>query len=146
MTLTSGKSLAQDIPANKAIVRQIFEEAFSKKRTELLKELIDDEFEGARGGKGYAAFLEPVKPLLVAFPDIEWKILDIISEENKVMLHWKWQGTHQAQYTKFPPTGKTFTNDGMAVFVLKNGKVISSVIITDRLGFQQQMGAIPVNL
>jgi steroid delta-isomerase-like uncharacterized protein len=134
------------IEKNKAVVRKLFEEILSKKRTELLKDVIADEFPGARGSKGHEGFLEPIKPIFAAFPDIEWKILDIMGEDNKVMLRWKWQGTHKAEFNHFPATGKTITNDGMAVYELKNGKVISTNFLTDRLGFWQQIGVIPEDL
>ena len=129
---------------NKAIVRNIFEQAINKKRMELLKDLIDDNYVGPRGGKGYESFLMPIKPLLTAFPDIEWKIQDIIGEGDKVMLRWQWQGTHKAAFNEFAATGKTVTNDGMGLFELKNGKVVSTIILTDRLGFMQQIDAVPV--
>jgi len=131
---------------NKATVRYIFEQAFNRKKPELVKDLIDDEYVGARGGKGYEGFLIPVLPLLAAFPDIEWKIEELIGEGDMVMLHFTWKGTHKGQFTKYPATGKTVNSDGMGVYRFKNGKVISSTVSTDRLGFWQQIGVLPTDL
>lgn len=131
---------------NKAVVRNIFEQAINGKKMDLLKDLIDDEYSGPRGGKGYESFLLPIKPLLAAFPDIKWEIADIIGEGDVVMMRWKWQGTHKEQFNNHPATGKTVTNDGMGVFKLKNGKVISTTVLTDRLGFWQQIGVLPMDI
>ena len=131
---------------NKATVRNIFEQAFNRKKTALLKDWIDDEYVGARGGKGYEGFLNPVQPLLAAFPDIEWTIQELIGEGDIVMLRFQWKGTHKAQFTKYPATGKAVTGDGMGVYHFKNGKVISSTVSTDRLGFWQQIGVLPLDI
>lgn len=134
------------IEKNKAIVRNLIEQVMNKRKTELVKELISPEYTGPRGIKGPEAFLDPIKPLIAAFPDIAWKIEDITAEGEQVMVRWKWQGTHKEKFNYFPVTGKTITNDGMAVFTLKNEKVIGTFTITDRLGFLQQVGAVPEDL
>lgn len=123
---------------NKAIVRSLIEQVMNERKTELAKDLISPEYTSPLGAKGPEAFLQPVKPLVAAFPDIEWKIEDMIAEGDKVMVRWKWSGTHKAQFNIYPATDKIFTNDGMAVFELKNEKVIGTNTITDRLGFMQQ--------
>lgn len=130
---------------NKAVVRNLIEEILSRKKPELLKNVIADEYVAPGGNKGPDAFFDPVQPLFTAFPDIEWKILDLIGEGDKVMVRWKWTGTHKAKFNQHEATGKILTNDGMALFVLKNGKITATSILTDRLGFLQQIGAVPVN-
>jgi predicted ester cyclase len=143
---TNKKMETSTTEKNKATVRNIFEQAFNGKKTELLKDLIDDAYEGPRGGKGYEGFLGPVQSLLAAFPDIEWTIVELIGEGDIVMLHFKWKGTHKGQFTKYPATGKTVISEGMGVYHFKNGKVISSTVSTDRLGFWQQIGVLPLDI
>jgi steroid delta-isomerase-like uncharacterized protein len=143
---TNKKMETSTTEKNKATVRNIFEQAFNKRKTELLKNLIDDAYEGPRGGKGYEGFLNPVQALLVAFPDIEWKIEELIGEGDIVMLRFTWKGTHKGQFTKYPATGKPVNSDGMGVYHFKNGKVISSTVSTDRLGFWQQIGVVTTDL
>jgi steroid delta-isomerase-like uncharacterized protein len=135
----------ETIEKNKSVVRKLVEEILNSKKSALLKNVIADEYVAPGGNKGPDAFFDPVKPLFAAFPDIEWKILDIIGEGDKVMVRWKWTGTHKAKFNQHEATGKTFTNDGMALFVMKNGKITATNILTDRLGFLQQIGAVPVN-
>lgn len=136
---TVNNTMETSIEKNKAVVRSLIEQVMNKRKTELVKELISPDYTSPLGAKGSEAFLQPVKPLIAAFPDIEWKIEDMIAEGDKVLVRWKWQGMHSAQFNNFPATAKTVTNDGMAIFELKNEKVISTNTITDRLGFVQQM-------
>jgi len=128
---------------NEEVVRTVFEQSLNKKNLALLKDLISDDYEGLQGAKGAEGFEKPVLPLLKAFPDIQWNIEELIGEDDKVAVRWKWKGVHTGQFNNFPATGKLTTNDGMAIFTLKDGKVTSGQVLTDRLGFLQELGVVP---
>jgi predicted ester cyclase len=85
-------------------------------------------------------------PTYSSLTEASYEAEDIFGEDDKVVVRWKWQGTQTGQFTSFPATGKTISNDGMAIFELKEGKIIGSVILTDRLGFWQQLEVIPSDL
>ncbi|AFD07790.1 ester cyclase [Solitalea canadensis] len=91
-------------------------------------------------------FAEPIKPLFKAFPDIHWNLEDLIAEDNKVVVKWDWKGTHSGKFTTFVATGKQITASGIAIYHLSHGKIISTTIHTDRLGFLQQINALPDDL
>lgn len=128
---------------NKEVVRTIYEECLNKRNMAPLKDLISEDYTGAKGKKGSAAFQEPVSDLITAFPDVQWIIAELIGDGDKVAVAWKLQGTHKAQFQHHAPEGKSVSNDGMAVFHFRDGKVISSRLLTDRLGFYQQLDALP---
>lgn len=131
---------------NKEVVRQLFEQGLNKRNLDLAKELVSDEFTGVQGKKGGAAFVEPVLPLIKAFPDIQWNVVDLIGEGDKVVFHWKWQGTQSDTWITLPASGKTITNEGMGIMTVKEGKVISAQVLTDRLGFLQAMEVLPADV
>jgi len=131
---------------NKTIVRSLYEEALNKRNYQLLPELIADEYIGARGVKGAAGIQESIVPLVTAFPDIQWKVEELIGEGDKVTIRWKWRGTHQAAFQSYAATGKVVFNDGMAIYELKDNKIIATRIQTDRLGFLQELGILPLDL
>ena len=131
---------------NKEVVRQLFEQGLNKRNPDLVKELVADEFTGPQGKKGGAAFMEPVLPLIKSFPDIQWNVVDLVGEGDKVLLHWKWQGTQTAPFFTLEATNKTITNEGMGVMTLKEGKVINAQVLTDRLGFLQALEVLPTDI
>jgi predicted ester cyclase/heme-degrading monooxygenase HmoA len=145
-TTKSKEAIMSTIQSNKEIIRKLYEEALNKRNLELLKDLISGDYVGIRGEKGVAAFEEPVVALIKAFPDIQWNIREIIVEGDKIVIRWKLQGTQTAQYQYISATGKTVSNDGMAVYELKDGKIIGSQVQTDRLGFLQQLNVLPLDL
>lgn len=131
---------------NKNTVRSLYEDALNKRNYALLNQLIAEEFTGVRGLKGANAIRESVVPLINAFPDINYQIEELISEGNKVSIRWKWQGTHKAAYQQFASTGTLVTNEGMAIYELRDNKIITAHVLIDRLGFLQSLGAIPQDL
>src|SRR5262249_41450532 len=96
---------------------------------------------------GRAAFLIPIEALREGFPDIHYTLEDLLAEGDKVAVRWHWKGTHRATFHGpggvYPATGKVISNDGMAIFQLKDGRVVRSWLMTDRLGFLQEVGALP---
>ena len=134
---------------NKEAVRQLFEEVVNKGRTELLKDIISDDYVGLRGEKGAGGFQSALAGLIVAFPDIQYRLEELVSADDKVAVRWIWSGTHKANFTgplaTIPATGKFVSNEGMAIYEFKNGKVVGVHLQTDRLGFLQQLGIVPAN-
>lgn len=131
---------------NKEVIRKLYEQSLNQRNMSLLRDLIADDFVGARGVKGAAGFEEPVAALIHAFPDIQWKIEELIAEENKVLVRWTWTGTHLGPFQHFAASGKTISNEGMGIFELNDGEVTKLMVYTDRLGFLQSLDAVPIDL
>jgi steroid delta-isomerase-like uncharacterized protein len=144
--LTTKNNTMSSIESNKEIVRKLFEESLNKGNLALLSDLFAADFTGPQGEKGPAGFRVNVEPLLKAFPDIHYTIKDLVAEDDKVGVNWTWRGTQTGPFRNIPATGRSVTNDGMAVFVLKDGKIVSCVTQTDRLGFWQGLGVLPADL
>src|SRR5688572_20369230 len=134
------------ISNNEEVVQNLYAQALNKRDFNLLRSLIADEFVGIRGLKGAAGFEEPVKILIKAFPDIRWNIKEIVADEHQVAVRWIWEGTHTGQFQQFETTGKTLSNEGVGIYEVKNGKIISTKILTDRLDFLQQIEVVPYDL
>ena len=136
--------------SNKQTVRRIFEDYVSRGRRELLVELFAEDYSGAQSGgpaMGRDGFAASAAALREGFPDIRYSILDLIAEGDRVTVRWQWRGTHSGVFRgpagTFPPTGKSVANDGIGVFQVENGKLTRGWLITDRLGFLQEIGALP---
>jgi predicted ester cyclase/heme-degrading monooxygenase HmoA len=131
---------------NKEVVRKIYEESLNKRNLGSLKEIISEDYTGVQGMKGVAGFEPPITQLIQAFPDVQWKVLELIAEGDKVMVKWEIQGTHTHTFQHIAPTGKKISGTGMGVYTLRDGKVVSTQVQTDRLGFLQELGVLPVDL
>src|SRR3954468_12192060 len=86
---------------NKQVVRRVFEEGVNAGKLELLNELISESYTGANSGlatKGPAAFIAPLRALKEGFPDLKYKLDEVIAEGDRVAAHWTWTGTHSGTY------------------------------------------------
>jgi len=126
---------------NKQLVQRLYE-TINGGRLETIDPLIDDAFAGAQGGRGPSAFAAPIRALKQAFPDLHYTVEDLLAEGDRVAVRWKWTGTHQGPFGPYPPSHRKVTNDGMAIFRIKDGKIAASSIQTDRLGFLQEIGVV----
>jgi steroid delta-isomerase-like uncharacterized protein len=131
---------------NKEIVLKIYEQCLNKRKFDLLNELVAEEYTGVLGKKGAAGFQEPMQQLIRSFPDMQWILTNMVAEDDKVFVSWKVEGTHTNPFNNIPGTGKKISGDGMGVLTLKNGKVISSQVLTDRLGFMQALEVLPADI
>lgn len=131
---------------NKTVVRSIYEQALNKRNLSLLNDLISPDFTGIRGMKGAAAFEEPVAGVIKAIPDAQWNIEALIAEGSQVFIWWKVKGTNTGPFQGLTATGNIVTNDGVAVYEIKDGKVIASRVMTDRLNFLQQLEVLPTDI
>lgn len=141
------------VQQNKETIQKLFDQALNKKRFDLLPEYVSEEYVGIRGSKGATAFQEPLQSFLQAVPDVRWTLDELVGEGNTVIVWWTTKGTHTGPFVppgangrQLPPTGEKVTNTGVGFFKLKQGKVVASRALTDRLGFLQELGVLPADL
>lgn len=131
---------------NKAVVRHMYEDILNTGRLELLGEVISDRYIGNAGEKGPEGAAKSVGAVLKAFPDVKWKIEDLLADGDKVAVRWIWDGTHTGQFQDYPVTGNKVHNSAMVIYQLAEGKIINAHMLTDRLGFLQQIDVAPKEL
>jgi steroid delta-isomerase-like uncharacterized protein len=128
---------------NKRHVDELFNTCFNGGDLGLLDRLVSPDYVGPVGDRGPDGFKKIVVGLRTAFPDIHYTVDDVVAENDKVAVRWHWSGTHEATFRVFPATHKTFSNTGTGIFHFRGGKIVAAALETDRLGFLQQVGAVP---
>jgi steroid delta-isomerase-like uncharacterized protein len=83
------------------------------------------------------------KEIRVSLPDSKTTIEDIIAEGDKVVIRYIMTGTHKGTFRGIPATGKKFTQTGISIYRIKDGKFLECWIINDTFGMMQQLGVIP---
>lgn len=128
--------------ANKQLVRKIYD-SINGRRTQAILELVAPDYDDGQGGRGPSAFARNLDELLAGFPDVHFTIEDLIAEGDRVVIRWTWEATHTGRFKSWGPTGRRITNSGIAIYRIRDGKVIRVWLETDRLGALQQMGVLP---
>ena len=95
--------------------------------------------------RGLAVFKRFMANQRTSFPDLQWKIDEMIVEGNIGVARLTLRGTNtgQSKFLPFPPTGKKVAWSLCVVSHMAGGKVIESWNYSDNLGLMQQLGIIP---
>lgn len=131
------------IKTNKEVVRDLYEVILNQRKFHLLNDIVSEDYTNPQGEQGPDAFRKTMKGIVSAFPDAQWKVETIVAEDNTVVVRHTITGTHKNAFQRIPGTGKKFSNEAYALYELSHGKIIRSGILTDRLGFLQQIGVLP---
>jgi predicted ester cyclase len=131
---------------NKQVVQRIYEVAINERRPELTAELVSPGYVGPQGERGPDGFNANVQSLLAGFPDIRFRIEDLLAEGDRVMVRWAWTGTHSGTFRGIAPTGRRVSTTGIVLYQLRDGKVVRNWLESDRLGVLQQLGIVPQTL
>jgi steroid delta-isomerase-like uncharacterized protein len=79
-----------------------------------------------------------------AFPDLYHVIEETIAAEDTVAVRFTLHGTHTRELMGIPATGKSIRVGALAMFKIKDGKVMVLHGQFDQLGMLQQLGVMPM--
>jgi len=135
------------IKENKKLMKK-FETMINAADEKLAEELIDENAmfyapthsEPLIGPKGY---LEIVYMMRNSFSDVQWKIDEMIAEDDKIAVRYTCTGTHDGNFFGFDATGKKFKVRCMNFYYIKDGKFTDDIGNPDIMGIMKQIGALP---
>ena len=121
---------------NKELVRRYFDERWNHHNLDICGELLaPNDIDDAK---------EFVRSFHAIFGNMRLTILDLLAEGNQVAIHWRVEGTHQADYLGVAATGKPVTYQGIALLRVEDGKIVDDIAYWDNLSILEQLGASPV--
>ncbi len=134
------------VEQNEAVIRQVLalidernlDEAFDLYALDYIYHGPTGELRGRDGIRGLW------EVFLVGFPDLHSTIEDMVSENDKVVLRWRIEGTHTGEFMGIAPSNKKITLDITEIFRVANGQLVEAWDQFDRLSLMQQIGAIPM--
>ena len=93
------------------------------------------------GGEGY---LSLVFWLRKSFSNVQWKLEEMIAEDNKVAVRWTCSGTHDGEFMGIPATGKSFSASFMNFYAFNEQyKVISDTAAEGMIAILRALGVNP---
>lgn len=145
MTTTTNHN---NVQRNKELVRRVIERVWNTGDFNSIKDLVADDFvihlsgsgEDIRGPENIKRFYSEIYK---AFPDIHFKIIDQIAEDNKVVTRWSATGTHKGDFKGIPATGNKINFTATDIDEILDGKFVECWSNTDDLTLMQQLGVVP---
>ena len=94
------------------------------------------------GAKGY---LSVVTLMRKSFPDVQWKLVDMVADEKTVAVQWECSGTFNGDepFAGLQPNGRRFSTTVMNFYTFDDdGKIFKDVAATGIAGILKGIGAI----
>ena len=94
---------------------------------------------------GPSGYLKTIWMMREGFPDIQWHLEEIISENDKSAIRFTMTGTHKGTFFGVPPTGNSIKVQATNFYRLTDNQITEEYGQPDLLALLQQIGAVPTN-
>jgi steroid delta-isomerase-like uncharacterized protein len=131
---------------NNQIVRRLYEEYLNQNHPELLSSLVSEDvtLHSATEERGIAAYAALTDRLRTAFPDMHFTLLDLIACDDRVVVRWAMDATHEGPLAGIPATGKRVQQRANVICRMENGKIAEIWAQMDQVGMLRQLGIDPL--
>lgn len=131
---------------DKRAIISFYEDILSSDDLDRIGERVDESYTAPSGARGPAAFAANVRELRAGFPDLKYRVEDAVAEGDRIVVRFTWSATHRGTFRTHAPTGARVTSKGTAIHRMKDHKIVETWLELDRLGFLEQLGAVPRGL
>jgi len=127
---------------NLSIARRYYEDVWGQNNLAVIDELVDPAIVLNNWAPGLAGLKNVITSTRASFPDLRYDLDDVFAADDKVVVRFKFHGTHQGEYRGLAPTGRPVTYTGIGIWRLAAGKLAEHWSNIDLYGLMQQLGAI----
>lgn len=106
------------LETNKLIARRFLEAVFNRRERSVVSEIVVPEI-----SQQVEQSLSLCNLLLAACPDFHLTVEDSLAEDELVVCHLSWRGTHTAESMGIPPTGRRLAGKATEMFWMAESKV-----------------------
>lgn len=137
---------------SKHVIRRFVDELWNGRRLEVADQIFSEDCvtHQLRSGaldepapRGPQAIQEHVSAWLKSFPDLRFRIEQMIAEGDRVVSQLVMEGTHEGTWMGISPTGKRLHIRMITIHRIANSKIAEDWVLVESLGFFQQLGLLP---
>jgi steroid delta-isomerase-like uncharacterized protein len=131
--------------ANKAVVREHFEQVWNRGIAEAVAETLAPDYVGydpnsAGAIQGPDGYLKATAAFRAAFPDARFTIEELIAEGDRVVVRLVLRATQSDSWHGAVPSHRAISVDGVIIYRMANGTIVESWGLFNVLGMLQQLG------
>ncbi|MFG3576789.1 ester cyclase [Micromonospora chersina] len=123
-----------------AAARRFIADVWNAGREESAYDLIAEDCPGL-GGTGPDATLAWHRDRRASFPDLRYKIVEVVAGRDRVAVHWRAAGTQGGQFGPVPPTGRVVSYSGASFLRFdETGRIVDVWSVNELFQVLQQLG------
>jgi steroid delta-isomerase-like uncharacterized protein len=136
------------IDTKELVIRRYFSELFNQGRVELVPELLHPDYVNHSPGPadlphGRDGVGVVVQALRRGFPDLHYRIDDLVVGRDSVAVRATLTGTHRGDLFGVGPTGRAVEVAQMTFERFREGRIVAHHRLTDDLSLLRQLGVLP---
>lgn len=127
----------------RALIHRLVEQVWNQHDLQALSDVYADDViveglsdEPAEGLQNVRLILQGLNE---AFPDMQYTVLDVLSEGDRVAVRWSARGTHQGDFMGIPATRRNANCSGISIFRLHQGKIVHAWIAANMMELLQHI-------
>ena len=140
------------VEMNKAVLDRHFNQVLNQGQLDVVDEIYTSDYvldapvksDGSSQARGLTQGREQLKQRVTlfrtAFPDIHFTQDEVVGENDSVVVHYTYRGTHQAVFAGLQPSGRTIAITGILIAHLVDGKIRDAVSVFDSAELMKQLG------
>ena len=132
---------------NKAVIRHFISEFVNDQNYDVVDDIFTENYTrhdpaSPESESGPGPWVESMKALHEAFPDVEVHVGELIAEGDLVSFEGTMTGTHQGEFRGIEPTDASIEIQGNAMHRVREGELAETWATWDFLGLLRQIGAV----
>jgi steroid delta-isomerase-like uncharacterized protein len=131
---------------HKLLAERVWDEVWHKGDLDRMDALFAADFvrhDPGRDLQGVEQNRQFVASLRAAFPDGRFTVEDLIEEGDKVVVRYRFNGSHLGAFQGMAPSGKQVSYTGILIYRVKDGRIAEQWTQIDLMGFLRQLGVPP---
>ena len=132
------------LQANEQLVRRLFNEGFSGGDLKVVEEIFSPDIKLV--DPNLPPGIEGIKAIVRknndTFKDWSFELHDVLAVEDKVVVRWTGSGIHTKSFMQEAPTNKQVSLNGLSIYQIKDGRIVTDWVIPDNLQFLMQLGVL----
>lgn len=89
---------------------------------------------------GIVGFKAYYQNFLTGFSDIKFTVIQVFGQDDNIVKHWSFKGTHTGDFFGIPATGNSVDIEGVTIAKMKDEKISQEQDFMDNTVFMQQLG------
>ncbi|MFG1660495.1 ester cyclase [Micromonospora chersina] len=120
--------------------RRFIADVWNAGREESAYDLVAEDCPGL-GGTGPEAALAWHRDRRASFPDLRYKIVEVVAGGDRVAVHWRAAGTQAGQFGPVAPTGRVVSYSGASFLRFdETGRIVDVWSVNELFQVLQQLG------
>lgn len=132
---------------NRVIARRYMDEVMSRGNYAALDELADEDVivrdVTLPEGRGHAFLAQRLEMFRAGFPDMTFRVDDLVVAGDRVIVQWLALGTNSAPFLGMPATDKAVAVKGCHLLRISDGKVRENDVYWDTYSLFHHLGLLP---